>query len=87
MGEYLKERLEEINSPVIKEVRGRGLIVGMELTVPSAPLVSAGYQQGLLLVGAGPNVLRFVPPLIIEASHIDSLAERLTEILGETANV
>lgn len=83
MGEYLANRLEEINSPLIKEIRGRGLMVGMELAVDTAPLIEAGYAHGLLLVNAGPNVLRFVPPLIIEEQHIDLLVDRLTTILSK----
>jgi acetylornithine/N-succinyldiaminopimelate aminotransferase len=82
VGGYLKERLQEINSPLIKEVRGRGLMIGMELTVEAAPIIEAGYRHGLLLVNAGPNVIRFVPPLIVERQHVDMLVERLTDILA-----
>jgi acetylornithine/N-succinyldiaminopimelate aminotransferase len=83
VGTYLKERLEEINSPLIKEVRGRGLMVGTEFTVDVSPIVEAGYQNGLLLVNAGTNVLRFVPPLVVEKQHVDVLVEKLTAILGK----
>jgi acetylornithine/N-succinyldiaminopimelate aminotransferase len=81
-GAYLKERLEEINSPHIKEVRGRGLMVGMELHIEAGAIVEAGYQHGLLLVNAGANVIRFVPPLIAAQEDVDVLAERLTDILA-----
>ena len=80
-GEYLLERLEEVNSPLIKEVRGRGLIAGIDLACASAPLVNAGYEQGLLLLNAGEQVLRFVPPLIAERSHIDTMIGSLTTML------
>jgi acetylornithine/N-succinyldiaminopimelate aminotransferase len=83
VGDYLIERLQEINSPLVKEVRGRGLMVAMELTVDSKPFIEAGYEQGLLIVNAGPNVLRFVPPLIVEKPHVDVLVERLTAILAD----
>lgn len=86
VGDYLMERLAEINSPLIKEVRGRGLIAGIELTIPAGPLVGEGYKQGLMMINAGPNVMRFVPPLIIEKSHIDTLIEKLTVILEDAAN-
>ena len=76
-GAYLKERLEELNSPHIKEVRGRGLMVGVDLDVPAANLVAAGYGQGLLMINAGPETLRLVPPLIITRPEIDTLIERL----------
>jgi predicted acetylornithine/succinylornithine family transaminase len=86
VGKYLQERLSEINSPLIKEVRGKGLIAGVELTVPAAPLIREGYKHGLLLVNAGDNVLRFVPPLILEKQHVDVLIEKLTVILGEAVH-
>jgi acetylornithine/succinyldiaminopimelate/putrescine aminotransferase len=72
VGEYLKERLSEINSPLVKEVRGAGLIVGMELTVEVAPIIEAGYKRGLIIANAGTHVLRFVPPLIVEKRHVDA---------------
>ncbi len=83
VGDYLIERLSEINSPLIKEVRGRGLMVGVELTIDPTPLVEAGYQNGLLLVTAGVNTIRLVPPLIVEKQHVDTLVERLTLMLAE----
>jgi acetylornithine/succinyldiaminopimelate/putrescine aminotransferase len=82
-GEYLLERLSEINSPLIKDVRGRGLIAAMELTVETAPIIAQGYQHGLILVNAGPSVIRFVPPLIVDKTHVDQLIDKLTIILAE----
>jgi acetylornithine/N-succinyldiaminopimelate aminotransferase len=81
-GEYLQERLSEINSPLVVEVRGRGLMVGMELNVDVGPVIEAGYQHGLLMVNAGPNVIRFVPPLTIGKPEVDELVEKLTIILA-----
>ena len=81
VGNYLMERLEELNSPHIVDVRGRGLMVGIELDVAPAGIVAGGYDHGLLLVSSGTNVVRFVPPLIIEKSHVDELIEKLTAIL------
>ena len=81
VGEYLLERLEEINSPHIKEVRGRGLMLGVEMDIEVSEIVKAGYEHGLLLVNAGTNVLRFVPPLIIEKSDVDQMITNLTAIL------
>lgn len=80
-GDYLRERLAELNSPHILEVRGAGLLVGLELDILAADVVKAGYEQGLLLVGAGPNVLRLAPPLIISRAEIDQVVERLEGIL------
>ena len=82
VGEYLVDHLSEINSPLIKEIRGEGLMVGMDLTIEAVALVNAGYEHGLILVNAGPNVLRFIPPLIIEKNHVDHMVERLTTMLA-----
>ncbi len=81
VGDYLLERLSEINSPHITDVRGRGLMAGIELDVAPAGVVQAGYEQGLLLVSSGTNVIRFVPPLIMEKQHVNELTEKLTMIL------
>jgi acetylornithine/succinyldiaminopimelate/putrescine aminotransferase len=78
VSQYLIDRLSEINSPHIQEIRGRGLMVGIGLDFPAAELVQEGYESGLLLVGAGPDTLRFVPPLIMEESHVDYLVNALT---------
>ena len=86
-GAYLRERLEELNSPLITEVRGRGLMVGMDLTIPASRVVESGYRHGLLLVNAGPSTLRLVPPLIISHSEIDLLIERLTAVFTEVQEV
>lgn len=81
VGGYLKERLQEINSPLVKEVRGRGLMVGMEMHAEVGGIVEQGYQNGLMLVNAGTHVVRFVPPLILEKQHVDTMIDRLTGIL------
>jgi len=80
-GQLLRDLLAEINNPHLVEIRGRGLMVGLELDVAVAPVVSRGYDEGLLLVNAGPNVLRFVPPLVISEAEIHLVAERLARAL------
>lgn len=85
VGDYLLESLSELNSPLVKEVRGRGLMVGLELTVDVSPVVEAGYEHGLIMVNAGTNVIRFVPPLIVDKSHVDNLVSKLNNILGAMA--
>jgi acetylornithine/N-succinyldiaminopimelate aminotransferase len=79
-GAYLLERLEELNSPHILRIRGKGLIIGADLDVLASDVVNAGYEKGLLLVNAGPETLRLVPPLIITKEEIDLLVERLGAI-------
>ncbi len=85
MGEHLSELAGEF--PVIKEVRGRGLMWGVELeeSLPTADVINAGHAHGLLLVGAGRNTVRIVPPLIIDTSHVDELIGKLREILQSGA--
>ncbi|MDZ4763849.1 MAG: aspartate aminotransferase family protein [Chloroflexota bacterium] len=84
-GAYLKERLQEINSPLIKEVRGRGLMLGIELTIDVSSIVDAGYEHGLLLINAGTDTIRFVPPLIAQKSDVDALIEKLEAILTKVS--
>jgi acetylornithine/N-succinyldiaminopimelate aminotransferase len=81
-GAYFKERLEELNSPHILEVRGRGLMLGVQLDIPAAEVIQAGYRQGLLLLNAGPDVLRLLPPLIIGKAEVDIAVERLAAVLA-----
>ncbi|MBN1964112.1 MAG: aspartate aminotransferase family protein [Anaerolineae bacterium] len=82
VGMYLQEGLSQLASPLIRAVRGRGLMVGLELSIPASDVVRAGYEHGLILVNAGPDVIRFVPPLIVETRHVDTLLERLEVILN-----
>ena len=80
-GERLGAALNQLaqRSPKIREVRGRGLMWGIELVAPAAPVVTAARERGLLVATAGPTVVRLVPPLVIAESEI----ERAVAILGE----
>lgn len=62
---------------VLAEVRGEGLLIGLKAVVPSAALVNALRDQKLLTVGAGDNVVRFLPPLIVTETEIDEAVQRL----------
>ncbi|MDD2497883.1 MAG: acetylornithine transaminase [Desulfitobacteriaceae bacterium] len=83
VGAYLIEKLEKLKTKFsfVKEVRGKGLIVGMEMTKEVNPLVKACMDQGLLLLSAGPNVLRFVPPLTVTIADVDQAVQILEEVL------
>jgi acetylornithine/N-succinyldiaminopimelate aminotransferase len=83
VGTYLQERLAEINSPLIEEIRGEGLMIGMQLRANVAEIVQAGFEHGLLLVNAGADTIRFVPPLIATRADVDHLITQLTAILGQ----
>ena len=73
MGAYLMEKLRPLKGkfPVIKEIRGRGLIIGVELNVEGKDLVNECMNAGLILNCIGASVIRFVPPLIINEEHAD----------------
>ncbi|HEX7589193.1 MAG TPA: aspartate aminotransferase family protein [Anaerolineae bacterium] len=83
MGSYLMERLSEINSPHIKQVRGRGLMIGVEVDIDAAQIREKGYGHGLLLIQAREKVVRFVPPLIIQKADVNELIEKFTKVLAE----
>ncbi|XP_043700581.1 acetylornithine aminotransferase, mitochondrial-like [Telopea speciosissima] len=81
---YLKELLAQKlgGNPHVKEIRGLGLIAGIELDVPAAPLVDACRNSGLLILTAGKgNVVRLVPPLVISQQELESAAEILSECM------
>jgi acetylornithine/succinyldiaminopimelate/putrescine aminotransferase len=80
-GKLLRDLIEEINSPHIREVRGKGLMIGVELDIEAAEVIQRGYKEGLILVNAGTNVLRLVPPLVITEAEIHEVVERLTRAL------
>ena len=78
--ETLKQKLG--SNPHVKEIRGFGLIIGIELDVPASPLVDACRGSGLLVLTAGKgNVVRLVPPLIITEHELDQAAEILYKSL------
>ncbi len=83
-GSYLSARLAalERRRPVVRQVRGRGLIWGVELAVEAAPLIEAGYEHGLIMTSAGERVLRLVPPLVIGEGQIDAAVEVLDQLLA-----
>jgi len=84
-GAALGARLERVAAARpgrIREVRGRGLIWGLEMSEPVAPLVGRALDLGLLLVPAGPNVLRLLPPLVVSEGEIDRATAILDEVLA-----
>ncbi|MDH5605455.1 MAG: acetylornithine transaminase [Anaerolineae bacterium] len=71
MGAYIVERLGKIKSPKIKQMRGRGLIIGVEIDGEAKAVIEQGYARGVLMLSAGPNVIRLLPPLIVSKKDID----------------
>jgi len=85
MGAYLKEGLRAlaVKYEIVKAVRGLGLMLGLVLEVPGAPIVEKAYQKGLVINCTAQKVLRFVPPLIISEEEIDTLLTGLEEIFKD----
>jgi ornithine--oxo-acid transaminase len=77
LGEYFIERLKEISNPIIKEIRGRGLFIGVELTERARPYCEKLMEQGLLCKETHESVIRFTPPLIITEEELDWAMERI----------
>src|SRR6201995_5205060 len=80
MSLLLKQKLASVidrHSDVLAEVRGEGLLIGLKAVVPSGDLVNALREQKLLSVGAGENVVRFLPPLIVSEAEIEESVARL----------
>ena len=81
--DYLEEKLNTLceKYPVIKERRGLGLMQGLEFEIPVAGIIKEALQKGVIIIAAGTNTIRFVPPLIIEKQHVDELCDILESIL------
>lgn len=83
ISDYLLEKLTALNSSHIKQIRGLGLMIGVELDIEAKPLLIEGYKQGILLLNAGSNVLRLLPPLIITEEEVDKFIQIMRMILDE----
>jgi acetylornithine/succinyldiaminopimelate/putrescine aminotransferase len=85
VGGYFRERLELLAGEFsrVKEVRGRGLLLGLVLDSPGKPLVEACREKGFLINCTQETILRFAPPLIVTPAEIDPLIEALQGILKE----
>jgi acetylornithine/N-succinyldiaminopimelate aminotransferase len=85
MSVYFVKRLEKLKTKfpsVVKEIRGKGLLLGMELTTEGDPIVRACLEKGLLINCTAGNVLRFIPALIVQRKDIDQLIDALQGILS-----
>jgi LysW-gamma-L-lysine/LysW-L-ornithine aminotransferase len=83
MGHYFQTQLKTIDSPLIREVRGLGLLVGVELKTRAMPIVEALMAQGILVLSAGSTVLRMAPPLVITRQEIDQVIAVVKKILTD----
>lgn len=82
LGNYFVKRLKEIDNPLIKEIRGRGLFIGVELTEPARSYCEKLKEQGLLCKETHDTVIRFAPPLVITEEELDWAIERIKNVLA-----
>jgi len=82
-GKYLMERLQKISSPLIREVRGMGLMVGIELKRKVSPYLQMLQQHQILALNAGLSTIRLLPPLVINYPQLDRLVDTLAIVLAD----
>ena len=82
LGEWLLGELRQIASPKVREVRGLGLMVGIELKEKVQPYLLALQERGVLALPAGPTVLRLLPPLVIEQADLEQVAAAVRDVLA-----
>ena len=82
LGERFRGGLQGLGSPLVKEVRGRGLLIGLELTQPVGPVIAALAEAGVLTIAGGSHTIRFLPPLVIEKEQVDDVVERVGVVLA-----
>lgn len=80
-GNYLMDLLKNINSPLIKDVRGMGLMIGIEVETSPSDIQKKALDKGLLVLTAGKNVIRLLPPLVISKKEIEEGVKILEDIL------
>jgi acetylornithine/N-succinyldiaminopimelate aminotransferase len=85
VGSYFTKKLHELKNrlPIVKEIRGRGLIIGIEISIEGSQIVNACMDRGLLINCTGGNVLRFVPPLTIAEKDVDAAVAILDEVIRD----
>ena len=83
VGSYFFKKLEELKKKhsIINEVRGKGLIIGVELSIPGEDIVKEAMEKGVLINCTNGNILRFVPPLIIDKKDVDCVIDILDEVI------
>jgi acetylornithine/LysW-gamma-L-lysine aminotransferase len=81
LGQEFMTKLKQIDSNRIREVRGMGLMVGIELKEKSGPYIQQLMERGVLVLAAGPTVIRYLPPLVISREELDRVAVLTAEVL------
>lgn len=81
MGERLMAGLRAIPTDRVRDVRGVGLLIGLELKEKAAPIIAALRDEGVLTISAGATVIRFLPPLVIDAAQVDTVIATVSRVL------
>ena len=84
-GAFLMEKIRSIHSPLVRDVRGLGLMIGIELRQKAAPYLKALQERRILALNAGMTVIRLLPPLVITDEQLERLAAALSEVLTADA--
>jgi len=82
MGKYFLEELKKIKNPKIKKVRGRGLMIGLELTENVTPYLKSMQDKGLIAASSNSNTIRFLPPIIISKKEIDQALKIMRKVFN-----
>jgi ornithine--oxo-acid transaminase len=82
LGPYFLDRLREIHAPVVREVRGKGMWIGVELDRPARPFCERLKDEGVLCKETHDRVIRFAPPLVITREQVDWVVERVARVLA-----
>jgi acetylornithine aminotransferase len=88
MGRHFTETLqrelaEQLASGAVKEIRGRGLMIGIELAIPCSALMQKALDKGLLISVTAESVVRLVPPLIVSAAEVDAMVAILAPLIRD----
>jgi len=80
-GAYFRDKIRSLNAPIVREVRGLGLMVGVELKKKVAPYLKALQERKILALNAGLTTIRLLPPLVVTYEQLDRVVDALSEVL------
>ena len=83
MSDYLLSELKKLNLEQIVEIRGMGLMIGIELTIEVGSFYQKAHEYGILILTAGPNIIRLLPPLSISKSEIDEFIQAFQKLITD----
>jgi len=81
-GAYFRDRIRELNLPIVRDVRGIGLMIGIELKKKVAPYIKALQERNIIALNAGLTTIRLLPPLVITYEQLDQVIDTLAEVLA-----